>query len=172
MSTIPQAYNQGTGSINVTSSNPPRGIIQTSPLQTYSARAQETVANTYEETAINLLVPTGEVFVVVAANLDVEGPDMIGGTDTATVAALATTPQINAIGINLPECVASTRVDIRSDAPGTQVSFTRKGSDVPTTLPYIYIVDTGELYLGVVGRSNTDPKFVNARIFGYRAKLS
>ena len=73
----------------------PRGLKQTSSVVAIGFEAEESAANTFAQTTVDLnLSPLDrEVFVVLAINLDPYTPDMVDAVDTLVASSLTTTSQ-------------------------------------------------------------------------------
>ena len=98
---------------------------------------------------------------------------MIGGIDTSVGVSLTSTSQTSVQGLDNANCLANTRLDIKSDSPAVGVGFTRgAGETQATNLEYLGIVATNDMFLSIAGTGNTAAKFANVKIYGYRARAS
>jgi len=149
-------------------------LKRTSEILTIGTRVLETAANTYTQAQVDLqLNPLDqEVLLIYAVDLQVDAPDQVSGTNTSVSAVLTTTsqPTLSNIGQNL--CIAAAASGIRSSAPNEQVSFeSRSLADTPgTSIPYIGIVATNDMFLSIRGGNNLVPKNCFAKIYCARAK--
>lgn len=153
----------------------PKGLKQTSSVVAVSSRVQETVANTFAQSQVDLdLDPlNNEVFVVLAIDLNPQFPDALDATDTSTQACLSTTKRTDMGFIEDSNVLASSSVAIRAaglTAPGA-VAFSQTAMETPpATLEYIGIIATSNFFLSVEGTDNVGTKAVGARMWGYRAR--
>ena len=71
------------------------GFKKTSDLIAVSFGLDETAPNTYtqEEVALQLDVLNNEIFVVLAADINLSTPDAVAGTDTSVAGAITSTSQ-------------------------------------------------------------------------------
>ena len=151
-----------------------KGLKQTSGTISIGARVVESAANTFtqEQIDLNLDPLNREVFVIQAVNLDPGAPDMVTDTPSAVAASLTTTSQTLLVGLDNANCMANTRLDIKTDATNA-VSFTRgAGETVVSMLDYIGICATSDMFLSIEGTENLAAKSCNAKIYGYRAQAS
>ena len=137
-------YNSVRSSINNRTLLPqvmPTGLKQTSSSVSIGFRVDESAANTFTQSSVDLnLSPLDrEVFVVTAINLDPTAPDAVDKQNTATAASLTTTSQTGVVNLADPNCLATANLAIRAvSASGIAVSFTRNGMEPPpATLDYI-----------------------------------
>ena len=152
----------------------PRGLKETSGIVAISSRTDESAANTYTQSQIDLSLDplNNEVFVVVAIDLNPSFPDAEPATDTATQAALSVTSRTTMGFIEDNNVLASASTAIRARGyTDSGVGFTQQSLETPpATLEYIGIVATNDLFLSVQGTNNSDAKAVGCRVWGYRAK--
>jgi hypothetical protein len=151
----------------------PKGLKETSGIVAISSRTDESAANTFTQSQIDLnLDPlNNEVFVVVAIDLNPSFPEMVSGTNTATQACLSVTSRTTMGFIEDNNVLASASAAIRADAPGNGVSFTQTSLETPPAmLEYIGIISTNDMFLSIQGTGNVDPKAVGCRVWGYRAR--
>lgn len=152
----------------------PRGLKETSGIVAISSRTDESAANTYTQSQIDLSLDplNNEVFVVVAVDLNPSFPEAIAATDTATQAALTVTSRttMGFIEDNNVLASASTAIKAKGYVDGG-VGFTQQSLETPpANLDYIGIIATNDMFLSVQGTGNTNPKAVGCRVWGYRAK--
>ena len=152
----------------------PKGLKETSNLIEISFQLNESAANTFTESRIDLqLNPLdNEVFIVYAVDLDPFNPDAIAGTDTSVLASVCSTSQTTAANLGVSNCIGAANHSIRAGGfVDGGVGFTQKaGETPPTTLPYISIVATSDFFVQVEGVNNASAKAVAGRLYGVRAR--
>jgi len=150
-----------------------RGLKQTSSVVAIGFRAQETAANTFAESSIDLnLSPLDrEVFVVLAVNLDPQIPDSIAGVTTNVRTSLTTTSQTSPVHLNNSNCLAAATNQISMNAGAVDgAAFQTLGLETPpATLEFIGIIATNDFFIQIVGLGNVNAKNVNGKLYGYRA---
>jgi len=149
----------------------PKGLKASSSVVPIGFRVEESAANTFTQANVDLnLDPLNrEVFVVLSINMDPPPPDFVAGANTAVSTSLTTTSQTAIAGLNLANCLANARLDIRS-VGAAGVSFTRLMGSAPSTqLEYIGIIATNDFFIQVQGSNNATAKNVNGKLYGYRA---
>jgi len=149
----------------------PKGLKSTSSVVPIGFRVEESAANTFTQSNVDLnLDPLNrEVFVVLSINMDPPPPDFVAGVNSSVATSLTTTSQTAIAGLNLANCLSNARLDIRS-VGATGVSFTRSSGDAPATqLEYIGIIATNDFFIQVQGTGNAGAKNVNGKLYGYRA---
>jgi hypothetical protein len=150
----------------------PAGLKQTSSVVAIGFTVSESAANTFTQDSVDLnLSPLDrEVFVVLAANLDPESPDLIAGGNSATNCSLTTTSQLAVSTLADSNCIAVANERIRG-AGATAVAFQTQSLETPpATLEYIGIIATNDFFVQVAGASNTGAKGVSGKLYGYRAR--
>ena len=155
----------------------PRGLKETSSTISIGFTAVEAVAGTNAQATIDLnLDPLNqEVFVVQSINLDPEAPDVVSGTNTSTASSLTSTSQTTVTDLSNANCLATSRLDIRSEAAlvglSAGVPFARASTEAPSTgLEYIGIIATNNFFVQVKGTSNLGVKSCTGKVYGYRAR--
>ena len=153
----------------------PKGLKATSSLITIGAVVQETAANTFTQTQVDLqLNPLdNEVFVVQSIDLNLTPPDFVSTKDTATRGSLSTTSRTSMGDLADSNVMAVGRDDIRIDPAGAEggVAFSRMSGETPSTvLDYLGIIATNDFFLQVQGTANNAAKFCSAKVYGYRAR--
>lgn len=152
----------------------PRGLKETSGIVAISSRTDESAANTYTQSQIDLSLDplNNEVFVVVAIDLNPSFPDANTGADSATQACLSVTSRTTMGFIEDNNVLASASTAIRAKGFGDGgVGFTQQSLETPpANLEYIGIVATNDLFLSIQGTANDVAKAVGCRVWGYRAK--
>lgn len=154
----------------------PKGLKQTSSVVAIGFRAQETAANTFTQTTVDLnLDPLNrEVFVVLAINLDPQTPDVVAGSSTEVRSSLTTTSQTGTVSLNNSNCLASSNNVIKMAAGSVEgVPFQTLGNETPpSTLEYIGIIATNDFFVQCQGSNNTAAKRADGKLYGYRAVAS
>lgn len=154
----------------------PTGLKQTSSSIAIGFNATETAANTFTQSSVDLnLSPLDrEVFVVLGINLDPYTPEVVAGTSTAVNASVCTTSQTDVAQLSNANCLAVAQNSIRMAAGSVEgVPFQTLGLETPpATLDYIGIIATNDFFVQVKGTGNTNPRQVNGKLYGYRAKAS
>lgn len=155
----------------------PQGLKQTSSTISIGFSVDETAANTFTQSSVDLnLSPLDrEVFVVLAINLDPFTPDLQTSVNTAVQSSLTTTSQTQVVNLSNSNCLAASGNHIRAaqDISDVAVSFQSVGSETPpATLEYIGIIATNDFFIQVEGRGNADAKGMDGKLYGYRAVAS
>ncbi len=149
------------------------GFKKTSDLIAISFGVVNSAANTFtqDEIALQLDVLNNEIFVVLAADIDLAKPDMVGGTDTSVSGSITSTSQTALATLSSTNTIATAELSIRSDAPGNQVAFQRSATESYTgDLDYIALIATNNFYVQVDGNGNAGVKSSRGRVYGYRAR--
>lgn len=147
-------------------------LKKTSEVITISSAIVESGANTFTQSQVDLqLNPLDqEVFVVLAVDMNPASPDCITGTTTETRGSISVTSRTTMGSIADSNVLAEASLAIRSD-PVNAVGFTRMPTEAPLAqLDYIGIIATNDFFLQVEGTGNANPKSMNTRVWGYRAK--
>ena len=154
----------------------PAGLKQTSSLIDIGFESVETVANTFNQTSVDLnLSPLDrEVFVVTSINLDPSTPDALAATDTFVSSSLTSTSQTAVQNLANSNCLAVASNVIRAAGfVDGGVSFQSLGSETPPAmLEYVGIIATNDFFVQVKGTLNGNPKGVRGKLYGYRARAS
>jgi hypothetical protein len=155
----------------------PRGLKETSSTVSIGFSVTEGGVDTFTQGSVDLnLDPLNlEVFVVQSVNLDPLSPDVNPGLNSATNCSLTTTSQTAVTDLSNSNCMATARLDIRTDgalaATSAGVPFTRQSTEAPSTgLEYIAIIATSDFFIQVQGSNNTLAKGVSGKMYGYRAR--
>ncbi len=149
------------------------GFKKTSDLIAISFGVVTSAANTFtqEEVALQLDVLNNEIFVVLAADLNMAKPDITGGTNSSVSGAVSSTSQTALPTLSNTNTIATAELSIRSDAPGSQVAFQQAANESYTgALDYVALIATNNFFVGLVGANNTIPMSVSGRLWGYRAR--
>jgi hypothetical protein len=150
------------------------GFKKTSELIAISFGIDESALNTFteDEVALQLDILNNEVFVVLAADLNVKSPDMVSGTDSSSRGAVASTSFTVMPNLSNTNTIAVAQEAIRSDAPTNGVAFTREASEsyAGNNLDYIAIIATNNFFVSCQGSGNLGAKGLDGRLWGYRAR--
>ena len=149
------------------------GFKKTSDLIAISFGVTESAPDVYteDEIALQLDVLNNEIFVVLAADLNVGVPTLVPGINTNSAAAVSSTSQATIGKLSNTNVIAVAELDIRSAGPGDNVSFERLANESYTgELDYIALIATNNFFVGVQGANTGATNFVNGRLWGYRAK--
>ena len=152
----------------------PTGLKQSSSVVAIGFSADESAANTFSQSTVDLnLSPLDrEVFVVLAINMDPFTPDM-AATDSKVESSLTTTSQTQVVNLSNANCLAASSNFIKTDNAGHAVSFqSMAGETPPATLEYIGIIATNDFFIQVGGTGNAGAKGVDGKLYGYRATAS
>lgn len=151
----------------------PAGLKATSSPITVSFSVEESAANTFTQSQIDLAlnVLDREVFVVTGINIDTSAPEMLAGTDTQVRASLSTTSRTaigtlannNVLAIGRKQIQAAGSVD---SGVGFEDSF---GESPAVGMDYLGIIATNDFFVQVLGTGNTTVKAMAGKLYGYRA---
>ena len=154
----------------------PAGLKATSSPIAVSFNLQETAANTFIQSEVDLALNPldNEVFVVLAVDLNVSPPDAIAAADTDVQGSISTTSQTGTIGLDNTNCIAVAERTIRAAGfVDGGVGFSHYSGETPTaTLDYIQIIATSNFFVQLEGNGNTAVKAMSGRLWGYRAQAS
>ena len=153
-----------------------KGLTKTSETIAIGFSVDETAANTFTETQVDLaLSPLDrEVFVVLSINLDPFTPDALQSTDTSVQSSLTTTSKDRVVNLSDSNCLAASGNYIKAKGFGDGgVAFQSIGHETPpSNLDYIGIIATNDFYVQVAGDNNTNARGVDGKLYGYRARAS
>ncbi len=155
----------------------PTGLKQSSSVVSIGFSVVESAVDTFTQESVDLnLSPLDrEVFVVLAANLDNDFPDLTAGKDSQVRSAMTTTSQTAMPNLGDANCIARTTDAIKTDGGGADlsVSFSQQALETPpSTLEYIAIIATNDFFIQVEGANNNGAKGVAGKLYGYRAVAS
>ena len=148
------------------------GFKKTSDIIAVSFGLTESAANTYtqEEIALQLDVLNNEIFVVLAADLNPETPELVPASTTATNSAITSTSSATMANLSNTNTIASAQLVIRS-AAGEAVSFTRAAEEsYSANLDYVALIATNNFFVSIEGANNTAARSLSGRVWGYRAR--
>ena len=150
------------------------GFKKTSETIAISFGLAELAANTFiqEEIALQLDVLNNEIFVVVAAHLDLTPPDGLAGADTAVTSSVCSTSKTTVTNLSDTNCIATARDDIRAAGfVDSGVGFSRGAESSYTgDVDYISLIATNNFFVQLQGTNNGVAKNVTGRLWGYRAR--
>jgi hypothetical protein len=151
------------------------GFKKTSDLIAVSFGLAEAGANTFtqEEVALQLDVLNNEIFVVLAADINLTPPDLVGGTSTATSGSITSTSQTALATLASTNTISQAQLSIRGDVaqPSAAVSFQRAAEESYTgMLDYVALIATNNFFVQVQGTGNAGAKNIAGRVYGYRAR--
>jgi hypothetical protein len=149
------------------------GFKKTSDLIAISFGVTETAVDTYseDEIALQLDVLNNEIFVVVAADLNLQAPPCIPGTNTNTAAAISATSQATIGKLSNSNVIAVAQLDVRSTTPDAAVPFSRAAEEAYAgDLDYLALIATNNFFVGMDSSNTGTTASVNGRLWGYRAK--
>ena len=150
----------------------PRGLKETSSIIAISASVEETAANTFTSARVDLqLNPLdNEVFILYSLDVDLQEPELIPATATSVRASLSTTSRTSVGGLANSNVMAASRI-VTQDAAGGPVTNEFASDSAPSTqLEYLGIIATNDFFLNIQGYNNVNPKLMQARVYGVRAK--
>jgi hypothetical protein len=138
-----------------------------------STSVTESAANTFTESevAVNLNPLDQEVLLILAVDIDSFAPDVIAGTNTAQTVSVSTSSQTAVLGIDASACIASQRIDVKTDG-ANHVVFDRLLNAGPESslIDYVSILATNNFFLQTEGVNNAGAKGGNVRMWCVRAK--
>lgn len=138
-----------------------------------STSVSESAANTFTESqvSVNLNPLDQEVLLVLAVDIDAFAPDVVTATNTAQTLSVSTSSQTAVIGIEDSACIASQRIDVKTDGQN-HVVFDRLLAAGPTSslIDYVGILATNNFFLQTQGINNAGAKGGNVRMWAVRAR--
>jgi len=150
------------------------GFKKTSALIAISFGLDESAANTFtqEEVALQLDVLNNEIFVVLAADINLLPPDAVPAINTSTAGSITSTTRTTIGNLDDTNTVATARDFIRSAVGSvTGVAFSRAAMESYTgDLDYIALIATNNFFVQVAGVNNIAAGAITGRVWGYRAK--
>jgi hypothetical protein len=154
----------------------PKGLKQTSSVISIGFSVDETAANTFAQTQVDLnLDPLNrEVFVVLSVNLDPFFPENVAGTTTKVAGSLTSTSQTAVANLSNANCMAASTNAIAHSAGSIEgAAFQSLGAETPpATLEYLGIIATNDFFVQVKGTGNTAASGMDGKLYGYRAVAS
>lgn len=151
------------------------GFKKTSDTIAVSFSLPESAPNTFtqEEIALQLDVLNNEIFVVVAADLNILPPDAIAATDTDVRASISSTLQVggpSTLGQTNTIALARDFIQAGGFVDGGVAFSTKAGEAVQGDVDYISLIATNNFFVSVEGKANAAAKGVSGRLWGYRAR--
>lgn len=149
------------------------GFKYTTDMYEIRSSITESAANTFTERTINVSLDSlnREILVIMSVDLDSGTPSLIPGTNTQVFAQLTKNSQTDAVNISNPSCVSQIAKTILADAaPGAAIYVEDDLPAAQADLPFLAIVATDDVYLGVKGVNNAAAVDANLLIRARRAK--
>ena len=150
------------------------GFKKTSDTIAISFGVTETAPNTFleEQIALQLDVLNNEIFVVLAADINLTPPDAVAGVDTNTFGTISSTTSSTISTLANSNTIAVARDAIRAAGfVDGGVGFTRSASETYSgDVDYIALISTNNFFVQLQGQNNLLPKSLSGRIWGYRAR--
>jgi hypothetical protein len=153
----------------------PTGLKTTSSIIAIGFDANETVANTFVQSQIDLnLSPLDrEVFVVLSINMDGESPDFTAAVDSSVLSSITSTSQTAVQLLSNSNCMAHSAKVIRAaGSVDGGVGFSTALETPPSNLDYIAIIATSDFFVQCQGFNNLSLKGVSGKMYGYRARAN
>ena len=150
-------------------------LKKTSEVITIGASVTESAAGVFTQNRIDIqLNPLdNEVLLIYAVDLQPDAPEAIAATDTSVTCALTSTTQTGLSNVSQSSTIASASNAIRAGGfVDGGVSFESCSmSDTPeSTMDYIQIVATNDMFLQILGGNNAAPKTAHVKVYCARAK--
>lgn len=150
-----------------------KGLKETSSLIQVSASLTETGANTFSQSQVDLqLNPLdNEVFIVYAIDINAATPDLNANLASSVFASVSTTSRTTVGSMAASNVLGIAQHDIRNDGVSA-VGFSQLAPETPTGmgLDYVGIIATNDFFIQILGVNNLNPKDVEVRVYGVRAK--
>jgi len=154
----------------------PTGLKQTSSIISIGFAVDETAANTFTQSQVDLnLSPLDrEVFVVQAIDLTLGPCDAVAGDNTAMEGSITSTRQTDVATLANSNCLAIALNQIRGQGfADSGVGFSQTAGESPNTLlEYLGIIATNDFFVQVKGANNVAPHGMSGKMYGYRAQAS
>lgn len=151
----------------------PKGLKPTSGVIVISSLVSESAANTFtnEKVDLQLNVLDREVFVVLAADIDLRPPDSRTDTETQSRMSISTTERTTVGSLDNSNVLAQANISF-TNVQDTAIAVTSYSStESPhAQLEYIGLIATNDFYLNIQGVENAGAKAGSARLWGYRAQ--
>lgn len=151
------------------------GFKRTSDTIAVSFSLTESAPNTFtqSEIALQLDVLNNEIFVVVAADLNILPPDALAGVDTDVRSTVSSTVQAigpSTLGNTNTIALARDFIQAGGFVDGGVAFSTKAGESVQGDVDYISLISTNNFHISVMGKANAVAKGVSGRLWGYRAR--
>ena len=151
----------------------PKGLTKPSGQIIISGSINESGANTFTQTEIDLQlnVLDREVFVVTALDIDAFSPDAQAATNTQTVVSLSTTSRTSIGGMDDSNVLGTSNKLIRAAGfVDGGVGFEEQRPELAgSNLEYVGLIATNNFFVQVLGVNNAIAKGGHFRVWGYRA---
>ena len=154
-----------------------KGLKPTSETVIISGTIVEDAANTYKENTIDLQldVLNQEIFVVVAADLNMSLPDADPSVRESIVRGSLSTTSRQAVGtIADTNVMAAGRNVVLSDGTNQFAGiYSDSSTETPhASLDYISLIATNDFFAQIEGTANSLVKRMDYRLWGYRARAT
>ncbi len=150
------------------------GFKKTSDTIAVSFGLTEIAPSTFiqDEVALQLDILNNEIFVVLAIDLDLDGPDGIAGVDTSVAGSVTSTSQTALANLSNTNTLANGAEAIRASGfVDSGVGFSRVAASTPTgDVDYIGLIATNNFFVQLQSQGNPGLKSLAGRVWGYRAK--
>ena len=154
----------------------PKGLTKPSGQIIISGSINESGANTFTQTEIDLQlnVLDREVFVVTALDIDAFAPDAQAATNTQTVVSLSTTSRTSIGGMDDSNVMGTSNKLIRAAGfVDGGVAFEEQRPELAgSNLEYVGIIATNNFFVQVLGVNNAVAKGGHFRVWGQRMVAS
>jgi hypothetical protein len=151
----------------------PKGLKTTSGQIIISGSLNESAANTFTQSQIDLQlnVLDREVFVVTAVDMDAFPPDALAALNTQTAVSLSVTNRTTLGTIANSNVISTDNKTIQSAGyVDGGVAFAERHPEMQgSDMEYIAIIATNNFFVQVLGVNNATAKGCQFRIWGYRA---
>ena len=142
---------------------------------TVNVSLAESGAHTFTTSTIAMNVDplSQEVIIVLAADIDVQGVDLVATKNTTVNASISTTARTSVGGLESANVIANKTLHIRSDAANS-VSFESQHPDSPTArdLDWIALVATDDIHLNIEGSADqVSAGTMQARLWCIRGRV-
>ena len=151
----------------------PKGLKPTSGVIVISQGITESAASTFtsQKVDLQLNVLDREVFVVLAADIDVRPPDLTADDSTQSTMSISTVERTSVGGLDKSNVLAVANITTKSVTDVGAVTNMYMSTESPhAQLDYIGIIATNDFYLNIEGARNSSAIAGNARLWGYRAQ--
>ena len=142
---------------------------------TVSVGLTESAAHTFtsDTIAMNVDPLSQEVLIVLAADIDVQGVNLVATKRTTVNASISTTARTTVGGLESTNVIANKTITVLSDAANS-VAFESQHPDSPTAeaLEWIALVATDDIHLNIEGSTDqTSAGTMQARLWMIRAQV-
>jgi len=142
---------------------------------TVNTQLTESGAHTFTSDTIALNVDplSSEIIIVLAADIDVQGVDLVATKNTTVNASISTTARTTVGGLESSNVIANKTIHIRADAANA-VSFESQHPDSPTSnnLDWIALIATDDIHLNIQGSADqVSAGTMQARLWCIRGRV-